>query len=86
MNTLNINGAKIDVLQKLARRRKWGASHTSFDNLQKSFKKHDKKQIKEAAKELIREGLLLQKPTSYGLEVSLNPRRRYEITAIIKED
>jgi hypothetical protein len=34
---------------------------------------------------LIKEGLLLAKPTSYGLEVSLNPRRKAEIDKIIEE-
>jgi len=39
---------------------------------------------KEVAEELIKEGLLLTKPTSYGLEVSLNPRRKDEIDRIIE--
>ena len=39
---------------------------------------------KDAVKELIKEGFVLQKPTSYGLQVSLNPARIDEITKIIE--
>jgi len=38
------------------------------------------------AKELIREILILTKPTHYGLEVSLNPRMHREICMIIEEN
>ena len=79
VNTLKLEKFESTILHKLSKRRKWGASHTSFDNLQKSFQSHYKKQVKEAAKKLIKEGLILQKPTNYGLEVSLNPKRKGEI-------
>jgi len=36
------------------------------------------------AKELIKDGLLFSKPTSYGLEVSLNPERKDEIDKVIE--
>ena len=39
---------------------------------------------KDAVKELIKGGFVLQKPTSYGLQVSLNPERIDEITRIIE--
>jgi len=34
---------------------------------------------------LIKEGLILEKPTFYGIEVSLNLKRRAEIEEIIDE-
>ncbi|MBN1324029.1 MAG: hypothetical protein JW986_08570 [Methanotrichaceae archaeon] len=40
-------------------------------------------EAKAAAKALINEELLLEKPTSYGIEVSLNINRRPEIEEII---
>jgi len=69
------------ILHKLFMRRCWGGKHTSFENLKKGFKiqelgKEGYKKISEMGKELIRERLLLSKPTHYGLEVSLNPREK----------
>jgi hypothetical protein len=42
-------------------------------------------QIKEVSKELIKEGLILVKPTHYGLEVSLNPKEKKKIVEIISK-
>ncbi len=39
---------------------------------------------KEAAQELIREGLIIPKPTNYGLQISLNPNRLEEIKRMIE--
>jgi len=72
---------KILILHKLFMRRCWGAKHTSFENLKKGIKvqelgKKGYKRVGEIGKELIREELLLSKPTHYGLEVSLNPNQK----------
>ncbi|NCS70596.1 MAG: hypothetical protein COY38_04470 [Candidatus Aenigmarchaeota archaeon CG_4_10_14_0_8_um_filter_37_24] len=78
------------ILYKLFNRRCWGGKHTSFDNLKKGIKiselgKGGIKRINEMEKELIKEGLLIAKPTHYGLEVSLNPRMHEEIIEFIKK-
>lgn len=73
---------KIELLSKLVRRNCWKNKHTSVDNLQKSFPKHLRKDVKNAAKELIKEGYILQKPTGYGLEISLNSRKMGEILRV----
>ncbi len=65
---------------------KWGGSHTSFDNLPKGFPSHVRGNVKEVAKNLIKEDLLISKPTSYGLEVSLNPEKKKEIEELTKEN
>lgn len=75
---------KATILKKLKRRGKWGGAHTSFDILVKGIPKHLRGEAKEVATELIKVGLLLSKPTSYGLEVSLNPERKEEIDKIIE--
>ncbi len=80
----DLNLIKADILHKLFRKRKWGASHTSVDNLHKSCPSHLKGEYKEVAQQLIREGFILSKPTGYGQEVSLNPLKREEIIAIIR--
>ncbi|MDP3742000.1 MAG: hypothetical protein Q8R15_01660 [Candidatus Micrarchaeota archaeon] len=76
---------KADILHKLFRKRKWGASHTSIDNLHKSCPPHLKGKYVEVADELVKNGLVLAKPTGYGVEVSLNPRRREEIVELVKQ-
>ncbi len=79
---------KAAILLKLYKRGNWGGSHTAFDNLKKGFKakelgKGGLKRVNRMSRELIREGLLLAKPTYYGLQVSLNPRKNQAIRAII---
>ena len=73
------------LLRKLLYMGKWGGAHTSFDNLPKGFPKQLRGAVKEAAKELIKRGLLLSKPTSYGLEVSLNVRMKKEIEELLQK-
>lgn len=83
---MDIKGVlKATILKKLKRRGKWSGSHTSFDLLTKGIPKHLRGEAKEVATELIKDGLLLSKPTSYGLEVSLNPERKEEIDRIIQK-
>lgn len=79
---------KAAILLKLYKRGNWGGSHTAFDNLKKSFKakelgKGGLKRVNRMGRELIREGLLLAKPTHYGLQVSLNTRKNQAIRTII---
>ena len=71
------------ILRKLYRHRIIGGKHTAVENLTKGLPKHIVGEAKEAVNELIKEGLLLQKPASYGLQVSLNPKKIDEITKII---
>jgi len=72
------------LLRKLVYLRKWGGSHTSFDNLPKGFPSHLRGEVKDIAKELIKKEFLLSKPTSYGIEVSLNPDKKKEIEELIR--
>lgn len=79
---------KATILLKLYKRGNWGGSHTAFDNLKKGFKEKELgksrlKRVDDAGRELIKEGLLLAKPTHYGLQVSLNPRQNQAIRIII---
>ena len=72
------------LVRKLAYMGKWGASHTSFDNLPKGFPGHVRGDVKKVAEKLIKQSILLAKPTSYGLEVSLNPDRKADIEAMMR--
>ena len=81
---------KATLLFKLHKRGNWGACHTAFDNLQKGFKesdlgKHGKKRIETNAKNLIRQGWIIPKPTSYGSQVALNPKESQAIIAFMRQ-
>ena len=73
------------ILRKLYRHRIIGGKHTAIENLTKSLPKHLIGDAKEAVNELIKEGIILTKRTSYGLQVSLNPEKIDEISKIIEE-
>ena len=67
------------ILHKLTRLGKFKHSHTSIDNLPKGFPPEIRGRVKQIAKELKREGILLSKPTHYGEEVSLDPKMKEKI-------
>jgi hypothetical protein len=73
------------ILKKMLDYRFIGEKHTSADNIPKGFAKHERGDVKDALKSLIRHGYVLPKITSYGLEVSLNPRRLTEIFQLLGE-
>lgn len=85
MNSDKLLKIKSKILKKLHRHGYWGGRHTSLDNLPKGFDRGLRGSVKDAAEELIEEGLLRGKPTSYGIEVSLNAEKKAEIEQMIKK-
>ena len=73
------------ILHKLTRLGKFKHSHTSVDNLPKGFPVDIRKKVKNMAKELKKEEILLSKPTSYGEEVSINPQMKEKIMYYINK-
>jgi len=78
------------LIHKLYRRGNWGESHTSFENLKKGFNQRNLgkkgfKRVDKVGRDMIRHGLLHQKSTAYGLEVSLQFTRKDEILGIVKK-
>jgi len=71
------------ILAKLYRHGYIGERHTAIDNVPKGFPKHLHGEVKKATKNLIKKGFIIAKPTRYGLQVSLNPRKKAEIERII---
>jgi len=69
------------IVRKLYRQRMWLHKHTNINNLPKglSNKLRVSKQVKKAIDELLKDKILLSKPTHYGLEISLNPKKIKEI-------
>jgi hypothetical protein len=80
---------KATILFKLHKRGNWGGSHTAFENLKKGWKEADLgkqslKRVEKLTRELIRQGLIIPKPTHYGSQVSLNPRQNDTIITVMR--
>ena len=75
---------KARLLYHLRKKRVLGAKHTHYDTLKFGFPKHLGKRVESVAKELIKLNWLIAKPTSYGLQVSLNKDKIPEIEEFIK--
>jgi len=71
------------ILRKMYFDRIIGGKHTAIENLKKGFPSHVRGDVDDEVKELIKDGLILPKVTSYGLQVSLNPRMIPEIERIL---
>ena len=81
---------KARILYKLSLHGYFGGRHTAEENLYKGFNlqhlgKGGHKRISKLIKELIKEGILIRKPTSYGLHLRLNAAKSKEIEEYIKK-
>ena len=74
---------KATMLYHLRRKKVIGNVHTHYNTLKRGFPSHLGKDIEKIAKELIKQGLIITKPTSYGLQVSLNKDKLKEIESFI---
>jgi hypothetical protein len=72
------------MLGRLLRKGKIGASHTQEDNLLRGVADHQKGEAKQLVELLYREGLLVSKPTATTPHVSLNPDHTAEIRRIVE--
>ena len=63
----------------------WLHKHTNIHNLPKGLSNELRvsREIKSAIDELLKEQILLSKPTHYGLEISLNPKKVKEIEELV---
>jgi len=74
------------VLHKMIWHTWIGKKHTDINNIPKGQPKHLYRIIKNIIKDLKRENLILIKPTNYGIQISLNPKRLEEIIKYIEEN
>ena len=75
------------ILHKLFRKKKFGGAHISYEKIKRWISgkiQGNGKRVDENLKSLIKEGIVLSKPTSYGLEISLNPKFSEEIISRIR--
>jgi len=75
-------------LRKLVNLNIWGGRHTELRNLQKSLPDHlrGSKEAKKAVKELANMELIIIKPSTGELHVSLNSHKQQEIYKFLSED
>ena len=71
------------ILRKLRRHGYVGGRHTSIVNLPKGLPTDLRGEAKEVINELIKDELIIAKPTHDGLHISLNPRKMDEINALL---
>jgi len=73
------------ILRKLLRHKIWMHKHTSIHNLPKGLPDYlrSRKEVKKVIEEMLKQKILLSKPTNYGLEVSLNIEKKKEIEEFI---
>ena len=76
------------ILHKMTRHRFWMGKHTSIHNLPKGLPDHARgiKETKNVIHNLLKDGTLLSKSTNYGLEVSLNIKRKKDIEDFIEKN
>lgn len=87
MDTNLYNKIKGLILIKLMNRNMWMHKHTNINNIPKGLdpKLKQSKEMKKAINDLIKKGWLITKPTHYGLEVSLNIKKKKEIEEFIEK-
>jgi len=77
------------VLHQMFRKQKWMANHIAYDKIKKwiivGSRGMNGKEADKNMKQLIKEGLVIPKPTNYGLQISLNLEFREEIMKRIKK-
>lgn len=72
------------ILQRLNGMGKWGGYHTEFSHLARGFAPADRALAAETGERLLKDGLLLEKPSVGQRHVFLNPRRAADIHALIE--
>ena len=80
-----IDSMKATILYHLRKKRVIGAKHTHYDTLKFGFPKHLGKEVEKVSKQLIKDEWIITKPTSYGLQVSLNKGKLPEIEQFISK-
>ena len=72
------------ILRKLYRCSCIGARHTTIEHCFTGLRRNDGKCAKDAYVRLANAGYLIVKPTSYGVQVSINPQRTAQVKALLR--
>jgi hypothetical protein len=60
-----------------------GGRHISLEDLRTGCPSHERSNVEKTLKKLVKENLVVQHPTSYGMQYALNPQRIGEIMKIL---
>ncbi len=82
-HNVDLISTKKMIVTRMVHNKNWNKSHTAVQTVLKHFK--DQRTADKAIKELIKEGLVVPKPTSYGKEISLNIKKIAEIRNLLDE-
>ncbi|MBD3155721.1 MAG: hypothetical protein GF368_03630 [Candidatus Aenigmarchaeota archaeon] len=76
------------IFDKMARKRKWNASHIPMDTIVRWISnkiKRNGNRVKKILTNLIKEGFIFSKPAHYGTEISLNSKESEKILELTEE-
>lgn len=74
------------ILEKMYRNKIVGAKHISLEDLRTGCPSHERGNIEKNLKKLVKENMVLQHPTSYGMQYALNPQHLQDIMKILGID
>jgi len=75
---------KFKILWHLYTHGYFGKKHTPIESLKRGLPSHLKGEAIKVVRELIREGMLVAKKTAHGIDVSINPRRAWEVKEFLE--
>ena len=71
------------ILEKMYRNRIVGGRHISLEDLRTGCPSHEQGNVEKNLKKLVKENLVVQHPTSYGMQYALNHQLMGEIMKIL---
>ncbi len=71
------------ILTKMLADHRIGARHISLENLKTGFPSHVKGEVEKCLKKLVKKNLVLQHPTSYGMQYALSPQSIQDVMRIL---
>lgn len=89
LNRLEARGASTykttlaKIVENMKKKRVWGEKHIPWDSALTSLSSSERELGDEALRELIRAGVVSEKPTAGGSHVSLNPQRPRDVDRVI---
>ena len=82
-NMMAYSDLEKSILRKMFFDKRIGGRHLGEQDLCRGFKSHLKGDIPKAIKKLIKDGLIDNHPTSYGMQYSLNSTRINDVLEIL---
>jgi len=78
-----LSNEEITILKFMFNDTRIGGRHCGLREIQRGFPTHERGNVEGYLRNLIRSGFVMEHPTSYGRQYSLNPRMIHEIKETI---